>query len=82
MNWFENTWCATDPSGVAALVLVAASWARPRSWDIFAGEILTKIEFNLGHEGCSKPSTVIVAGGNIVENTRAGVVGVNTPAPW
>merc|ERR1719397_535882 len=44
-----------------------------------SGSILCQTKI-LGHECCSKPSTIVIAGGYIVQDTRAGVVGVNTPA--
>ena len=78
---FNFTWCAMDPSGVAALVLVAASCARPRSCDIVAMAKLGKDQY-LCHESCPKPSTIIITGGHIVDDPRARVVCVNTPAPW
>ena len=36
----------------------------------------------LCHESCPKSSTIIIAGGYIVDDPRARVVCVNTPAPW
>ena len=43
------------------------------------GRVLSQTEV-LGHQSCPEASFVLVTGGNVGENTRAGIVSVDRPA--